>query len=93
VRATSAQGGGTGSTGFAATPAGQTCIGVSWRLGVDLAERGLVTDAVLRRRNPIFTATVAAALRIVPMVRTAVVCMRHDDLSRHTLHRVRGDLQ
>ena len=45
-------------TGFAATLAGQTGMGASWRIGVDEAERtDLVTTGVFAHvRNPIFTA-------------------------------------
>jgi protein-S-isoprenylcysteine O-methyltransferase Ste14 len=60
--------------GFAATLAGQTGMGASWRIGVDPAERtALVTDGVFRlARNPIFTAMVAAQLGVVLMVPTWV---------------------
>jgi protein-S-isoprenylcysteine O-methyltransferase Ste14 len=60
--------------GFAATLAGQTGMGSSWRIGVDPAERTvLVTDGVFRLvRNPIFTAMVAAQLGVVLMVPTWV---------------------
>jgi len=61
-------------TGFAVAVVGQTGMGSSWRIGVDLAERtALVTDGLFRLvRNPIFTAMVAAQLGVVLMVPTWV---------------------
>jgi protein-S-isoprenylcysteine O-methyltransferase Ste14 len=58
--------------GFAATLAGQTGMGASWRIGVDPAERTeLVTTGVFAYvRNPIFTAMVAAQLGVALMVPT-----------------------
>jgi protein-S-isoprenylcysteine O-methyltransferase Ste14 len=60
--------------GFAATLAGQTGMGASWRIGVDPAERTeLVTSGVFAHvRNPIFTAMVLAQLGVVLMVPTWV---------------------
>jgi protein-S-isoprenylcysteine O-methyltransferase Ste14 len=60
--------------GFAATLAGQTGMGMSWRIGVDPDERTeLVTRGVFAHvRNPIFTAMVAAQAGVVLMVPTWV---------------------
>jgi protein-S-isoprenylcysteine O-methyltransferase Ste14 len=60
--------------GFAATLAGQTGMGASWRIGVDPAERTeLVTaGAFAHVRNPIFTAMAAAQAGVVLMVPTWV---------------------
>ncbi len=60
--------------GFAATLAGQTGMGASWRIGVDPAERtDLVTSGVFAYvRNPIFTAMAAAQFGVVLMVPTWV---------------------
>jgi protein-S-isoprenylcysteine O-methyltransferase Ste14 len=60
--------------GFAATLAGQTGMGASWRIGVDPAERtDLVTTGVFAHvRNPIFTAMVTAQAGMVAMVPTWV---------------------
>ena len=60
--------------GFAATLAGQTGMGASWRIGVDPGERtDLVTGGVFAHvRNPIFTAMVLAQAGIVLMVPTWV---------------------
>lgn len=53
--------------GFAATLAGQSGMGASWRIGVDPAERTeLVTTGVFAHvRNPIFTAMVVAQTGVV----------------------------
>jgi protein-S-isoprenylcysteine O-methyltransferase Ste14 len=58
--------------GFAATLAGQTGMGASWRIGVDRAERtDLVTTGVFAHvRNPIFTAMVTAQAGAVLLVPT-----------------------
>ncbi len=58
--------------GFAATLAGQTGMGASWRIGVDRAERtDLVTTGVFAHvRNPIFTAMVTAQAGVVLLVPT-----------------------
>jgi protein-S-isoprenylcysteine O-methyltransferase Ste14 len=58
--------------GFAATLAGQTGMGASWRIGVDTAERtDLVTTGVFAYvRNPIFTAMVVAQFGMVLLVPT-----------------------
>lgn len=50
------------AAGFAAAVVAQNTMGVSWRIGVDQAERTqLVTHGVFARvRNPIFTAMIAA---------------------------------
>ena len=63
--------------GFAATLAGQTGMGASWRIGVDRAERtDLVTTGVFAHvRNPIFTAMVTAELGVVLMVPTWVAVL------------------
>jgi protein-S-isoprenylcysteine O-methyltransferase Ste14 len=60
--------------GFAATLAGQTGMGASWRIGVDPAARtDLVTTGVFAHvRNPIFTAMVLAQLGVVLVVPTWV---------------------
>lgn len=58
--------------GFAATLAGQTGMGASWRIGVDPAERtSLVTTGVFAQvRNPIFTAMVSAQVGVFLLVPT-----------------------
>jgi protein-S-isoprenylcysteine O-methyltransferase Ste14 len=60
--------------GFAATLAGQTGMGASWRIGVDPGERtDLVTGGVFARvRNPIFTAMAVAQIGVVLVVPTWV---------------------
>ncbi|KGH45398.1 isoprenylcysteine carboxyl methyltransferase [Modestobacter caceresii] len=60
--------------GFAATLAGQTGMGASWRIGVDPGERtDLVTTGVFAHvRNPIFTAMTVAQAGVVLMVPTWV---------------------
>jgi protein-S-isoprenylcysteine O-methyltransferase Ste14 len=62
------------SVGFAATLAGQTGMGASWRIGVDPGERtDLVTSGVFAHvRNPIFTAMGLAQLGVLLMVPTWV---------------------
>jgi protein-S-isoprenylcysteine O-methyltransferase Ste14 len=56
--------------GFAATLAGQSGMGASWRIGVDTSERTqLVTSGVFSLvRNPIFTAMIAAQIGVLLMV-------------------------
>jgi protein-S-isoprenylcysteine O-methyltransferase Ste14 len=56
--------------GFAATLAGQSGMGASWRIGVDSTERTeLVTSGVFALvRNPIFTAMIAAQIGVLLMV-------------------------
>jgi protein-S-isoprenylcysteine O-methyltransferase Ste14 len=63
--------------GFAATLAGQTGMGASWRIGVDPDERTeLVTGGVFAHvRNPIFTAMVAAQAGVALMVPTWVTLL------------------
>jgi protein-S-isoprenylcysteine O-methyltransferase Ste14 len=58
--------------GFAATLAGQTGMGASWRIGVDPGERtDLVTTGVFAHvRNPIFTAMALAQFGMVLLVPT-----------------------
>jgi protein-S-isoprenylcysteine O-methyltransferase Ste14 len=58
--------------GFAATLAGQTGMGASWRIGVDEAERtDLVTTGVFAYvRNPIFTAMAVAQFGMLLLVPT-----------------------
>lgn len=58
--------------GFAATLAGQTGMGASWRIGVDPAERTdlVTTGAFARVRNPIFTAMVVAQTGMLLLVPT-----------------------
>jgi protein-S-isoprenylcysteine O-methyltransferase Ste14 len=58
--------------GFAATLAGQTGMGASWRIGVDPGERTeLVTTGVFGLvRNPIFTAMAIAQFGMVLLVPT-----------------------
>ena len=60
--------------GFAATLAGQSGMGASWRIGVDHGERTqLVTTGVFARvRNPVFTAMCLAQLGVTSMVPTWV---------------------
>ncbi|RBY75955.1 MULTISPECIES: isoprenylcysteine carboxylmethyltransferase family protein [unclassified Blastococcus] len=60
--------------GFAATLAGQTGMGASWRIGVDEAERtDLVTTGVFGYvRNPIFTAMALAQFGMLLLVPTWV---------------------
>lgn len=57
-------------TGIAATAVAQVQMGVSWRIGVDPAERtGLVTTGIFATvRNPIFTAMLIAAVGFTLMV-------------------------
>jgi protein-S-isoprenylcysteine O-methyltransferase Ste14 len=56
--------------GFAATLAGQSGMGASWRIGVDSSERTqLVTSGVFGLvRNPIFTAMITAQVGVLLMV-------------------------
>jgi protein-S-isoprenylcysteine O-methyltransferase Ste14 len=56
--------------GFAATLAGQSDMGASWRIGVDSSERTqLVTSGVFGLvRNPIFTAMIGAQIGVLLMV-------------------------
>jgi protein-S-isoprenylcysteine O-methyltransferase Ste14 len=58
--------------GFAATLAGQTGMGTSWRIGVDPDERtDLITTGVFAyARNPIFTAMALAQFGMVLLVPT-----------------------
>jgi protein-S-isoprenylcysteine O-methyltransferase Ste14 len=58
--------------GFAATLAGQTGMGASWRIGVDLDERTdlVTTGAFTHVRNPIFTAMALAQFGMVLLVPT-----------------------
>jgi protein-S-isoprenylcysteine O-methyltransferase Ste14 len=60
--------------GFAATLAGQTGMGASWRIGVDQGERtDLVTTGVFEYvRNPIFTAMALAQVGMLLLVPTWV---------------------
>lgn len=61
-------------TGSAATLAGQTGMGASWRIGVDSRERtDLVTTGVFSAvRNPVFSAMVVAQAGMVLLVPTWV---------------------
>ena len=60
--------------GFAATLAGQTGMGASWRIGVDPAERTdlVTTGAFAHVRNPIFTTMVLAQFGMLLVVPTWV---------------------
>lgn len=90
--------------GFAATLAGQTGMGASWRIGVDAAERtDLVTSGVFGYvRNPIFTAMALAQfgmLLLVPtwlslaalLVLVAAVELQVRDVEEPYLRRVHGE--